>query len=734
MKKRVSVLLGLACLLSLNMKNVYADEHSVNRIHFINTKGNSGSDAILLESNGHFALIDTGEDFDFPDGTNPLYPIRKGNTTQNYKVLEDRVLRHLKNVGVNKLDFVLGTHVHSDHIGGVDEVLNHYSVEKLYLKRYSDNRLTDSTRLWDNLFNYDNALKAAKNKNVKIIQDISEKDSHFKLGDMDIQLYNYKNEYDSNGNLKRVYDDNSNSIVAVITVNGQKIYLGGDLDNAEGAEDQLGPQIGKVDLMKWNHHSESTKSNSINFLENLKPSLVVQTTGQDINVPSTKKWLEDRGTKIVKATSKQYDATVYDINQAGFTDVSNQFPQIPTVETKWYVKDGFRMYQLDSGEKAIGWHTIDNESYFFDGKGHLQTEKWQLSDDYWYYLHKDGKMAKAGWLQLGDDWYYLNPSGSRENDKLSQINGKTYLFDENGKMQTGWKWHNGAYHFYEENGSQKTGWYEESGKWYYLTPENGEMAVGTAKVYGLTYYFNNAGEMQTGWKWHDDGYHYYQESGSQKTGWLQESGKWYYLTPKDGSMAVGTHEIKGDKYYFNTAGEMQTGWKWHDDAYHYYQENGAQKLGWFQESGKWYYLQAPEGRMVTGLHEVANEYYYFNTAGEMQTGWKWIEGYYHYFQESGKMIRDGETPDGYKVDHKGRWLQGGETTTTVETTVVETTKETTVVPTTEVPSTQEPITVEPTTVEETTTEPTSQETTTKERKTIPIIRDYKPIRRVQDIF
>lgn len=39
---------------------------------------------------------------------------------------------------------------------------------------------------------------------------------------MDIQLYNYKNEYDSNGELKRVFDDNSNSIVAVIRVNGQK--------------------------------------------------------------------------------------------------------------------------------------------------------------------------------------------------------------------------------------------------------------------------------------------------------------------------------------------------------------------------------------------------------------------------------------------------------------------------------------------------------------------------------
>ena len=802
LKKRIALLLGGLLFTFAYVNDVQANENSVNRIHFINTKGKPGSDAILLESNGHYALIDTGEDFDFPDGSNPLYPIRTGNARSNINVLEDRVLRHLNNVGVKKLDFVLGTHVHSDHIGGVDEVLNNYSVDKLYLKKYSDSRITEPTRLWDNLFNYDNALKAAKDKNVKVIQDISEKDSHFKLGDMDVQLYNYKNEYDSDGNLKRVYDDNSNSIVAVITVNGQKIYLGGDLDNAEGAEDQLGKQIGKVDLMKWNHHYDGVKSNTINFLQNLNPSLVVQTSGADINVPSTKQWLEDRGTKIVKASSNQYDATVYDINKSGFTDVSKEFPQIPTVETKWYVKDGFRMYQLSSSEKAIGWHEIDGEWYYFNGKGYLQKGKWQLTDGYWYYLYEDGKMAKAGWLRLNGEWYYLNSSGSRENDTLSQINGRTYLFDEEGRMQTGWKtvdgqamyfedsgarsltnptptalawlkhdskWYyfdenkkfvtgfkeingknyffddkgimqtgwakvNSKWHFFAESGSEKKGWVKDEDKWYYLQLENGEMVTGTFAVQSTTYYFNSKGEMQTGWKWHDGAYRYYQESGSQKTGWLKESEKWYYLTPEDGSMAVGTHEIKEAKYYFNNAGEMQTGWKWHDGAYHYYQESGAQKLGWFQEDGKWYYLQAPEGRMVTGLQEVANEYYYFNNAGEMQTGWKWIEGYYHYFQESGKMIRDGETPDGYKVDRKGRWLQGVETTTTVETTVETTSKETTVVSTTEEPTTQEPTTVEPTTVEETTAEPTSQETTTKEKITIPIIRDDKTIRRVQDIF
>ena len=84
---------------------------------FINTKGVSGSDAIILESNGHYALIDMGEDYDFPDGSNPRYPSRVGISTNNEYVLEDRLFRHMQQLGIKKLDFILGTHVHSDHIG-----------------------------------------------------------------------------------------------------------------------------------------------------------------------------------------------------------------------------------------------------------------------------------------------------------------------------------------------------------------------------------------------------------------------------------------------------------------------------------------------------------------------------------------------------------------------------------------------------------------------------------------
>ncbi len=36
------------------------------------------SDAILVESDGRFGLVDAGEDDDYPDGSDPRYPLRDG--------------------------------------------------------------------------------------------------------------------------------------------------------------------------------------------------------------------------------------------------------------------------------------------------------------------------------------------------------------------------------------------------------------------------------------------------------------------------------------------------------------------------------------------------------------------------------------------------------------------------------------------------------------------------------
>ena len=45
--------------------------------------------------------------------------------------------------------------------------LNVFPVDRFYLKRYADERITTKWRLWDNLYNYDNAVKTAAERGVK---------------------------------------------------------------------------------------------------------------------------------------------------------------------------------------------------------------------------------------------------------------------------------------------------------------------------------------------------------------------------------------------------------------------------------------------------------------------------------------------------------------------------------------------------------------------------------------
>ncbi|EMG32723.1 MBL fold metallo-hydrolase [Streptococcus oralis] len=636
--------------MTTKLSSVDADTISAgdgNRIHFINLKSKSGSDAILLESKGHFALIDMGEDYDFPDGSNPRYPDRWGITMDNDQVLEDRLFRHLKQVGVEKLDFILGTHVHSDHIGSADEVLKHYPVDKFYLKRYSDERITTQWRLWDNLYNYDNAVKTALERGVNLIQDISDNDSHFTMGDMDIQLYNYKNEYDSEGKLKKVFDDNSNSIVAVVTVAGKRIYLGGDLDNAEGAEDKLGPVIGKVDMMKWNHHYDATISNTVNFINNLSPSIVVQTSGSDINRESTRALLREKNIKIVKAYSHTKDATVFDIDKEGFTNVSEVFPNIPTVREKWYKEDGYWKYRLSDDEMTIGWRKIDGVYYFFNGQGQMQAGKWlhlkdsrEKIDGNWYCLNNNGDMRETGWFNQDGNWYYITSTGARSYNELLEIAGQKYLFDKDGKMLTGYQVFNGKKMFFSESGALQTAgnpstWQKIDSDWYFYD-EDGLRTVGKKNINGSTYYFNQEGVMQTGWAFVDGHWNYFASSGAMKTGWVKDQETWYYLD-KDGIMLTGSQDINGVRYYLNASGAMQTGWAFVDGHWNYFASSGAMKTGWLRDNESWYYLNPETGIMVVGSKEIDGKTYFFKSSGIMQVGWQWSNDSWHYYTESGAL-------------------------------------------------------------------------------------------------
>ena len=552
MKKKLTSLALAGAFLGLSWYgNVQAQESSGNKIHFINVH-EGGSDAIILESNGHFAMVDTGEDYDFPDGSDSRYPWRQGINTTYKHVLTDRVFRRLKELGVQKLDFILVTHTHSDHIGNADELLSTYPVDRVYLKKYSDNRITKPKRLWDNLYGYDKVLQTAAEKGVSVIQNITQGDAHFQFGDMDIQLYNYENEYDENGNLKPVWDDNSNSLISVVKVNGKKIYLGGDLDNVHGAEDKYGSLIGKVDLMKFNHHLDTKNSNTKNFIRNLSPEIIVQTSsspigsydsGEEINRAYIS-WLESMGIQHINAASKDYDATVFDIRKDGFVNISTSYKPIPSFQAGWHKSAyGNWWYQApdSTGEYAVGWNEIEGEWYYFNQRGILLYNQWKKWNNRWFYLTDSGAAAK-NWKKIAGIWYYFNKENQMEIGWI-QDKEQWYYLDVDGSMKTGWLQYKGQWYYFAPSGEMKTGWVKDKETWYYMD-STGIMKTGEIEVSGHHYYLEESGAMKQGWLKKANDWYFYKTDGSQAVGWIKDKDKWYFLK-ENGQLLVNGKTPEG---------------------------------------------------------------------------------------------------------------------------------------------------------------------------------------------
>lgn len=233
------------------------------RIHFLDT---GGSDAILLESDGHFALVDAGEDTDNPRGFDGLV----------FTGYETRVVEYLYDTAADSdgkvhLDFVVGTHAHSDHIGGFDTVIldENITVDKAYLKEYDASVIRDKEiDDWDNREVYDQMVEACQARGVEIISDISQES--FTFGNMTLRFFNTEPlGIDDIG-------ENENSLGILVEVDGRKVFLAGDINNLEGTESAIKDEIGKVDVLKLGHHGYDFSS-SIGFLQTLRPEIAIAT-------------------------------------------------------------------------------------------------------------------------------------------------------------------------------------------------------------------------------------------------------------------------------------------------------------------------------------------------------------------------------------------------------------------------------------------------------------------------
>ena len=263
MKKVLAILMAIVSVLTLAVWNTAA-ANNTDRIHFMST-GNS--DAILLESDGHFALVDAGEDTDNPRGFADL----------ELEGFEQRVLAYLKANAADEngkvyLDFVLGTHAHSDHIGGFDTILADPDVTagRAYLKRYDSSKISQyEIDNWDNQEVYDQMIAALTAKNIPVISEMD--DTPFFLGNFRVTLFNT----DDPPQEEKV-GENDQSLGVLVEKNGTRIFLAGDMDDYTGDETRLAPQIGKVDLLKVGHHGNEGSSTE-GFLRTLSPRICVFT-------------------------------------------------------------------------------------------------------------------------------------------------------------------------------------------------------------------------------------------------------------------------------------------------------------------------------------------------------------------------------------------------------------------------------------------------------------------------
>lgn len=230
------------------------------KLHFINI---GQGDSILIEDNGHFMLIDAG--------------INEKGTT---------VTKYLKKLGVKRLDYVIGTHPHNDHIGGLDTVINAFKVDHVLLPDVS----IDSE-------NYEDVLDAIADNNLVITRPAV--GDTYTLGSASFVIISpnassYESLNDYSIGIKLTYESNS-------------FLLAGDAQTVSEAEMLENGIDLSADVLKLSHHGSSTSS-TVNFLDEVDPKYAVISVGKGNKYEhphsATMRAMKERAIKLYR-TDKQ---------------------------------------------------------------------------------------------------------------------------------------------------------------------------------------------------------------------------------------------------------------------------------------------------------------------------------------------------------------------------------------------------------------------------------------------
>ena len=167
-----------------------------------------------------------------------------------------KLVTYLKSLGVEEFNYVVATHPHEDHIGGMDDIINNFKIDEFYMP---DAITTTKT--------FEDVLDALNNKNMKYSTPTI--GSKFEMGDASFKvLYTDNNQ----NNL------NDTSIVLKLTYGETSFLFMGDASSK--VEKKLLTEDIKSDVLKLGHHG-SSYSTSNEFLNKVNPSYAIISVGKN---------------------------------------------------------------------------------------------------------------------------------------------------------------------------------------------------------------------------------------------------------------------------------------------------------------------------------------------------------------------------------------------------------------------------------------------------------------------
>ncbi len=643
--KFISFILAVCILFTAFPAFALDNNDGESRVYFYNIASaeTATADFIILESNGRFGLIDTGhrysEEIQDARGVHLIASMENGLSSQiENKNAVDAVRYMNETIGITHLDFIIATHAHSDHIGGVPEisaytftdsdgVVKHLVDENtvyFYKEYHHVNSINDdlegyTPESWHSQAFYFQAVRSAQKQGAALVElskgsiidadesvpslDYSQEEALVNSSFLSSAKYNAGNNYDcfddnfsfNFGTLHislynifahpTGYDDNVNSIVASITDGNLHFVSLADINVEYKAEQKIAAAInrdfGYAHLLKAAHHGAYFGSNSKEMLDNMMPSYVV-------------------------ATRRPVD--IYGVNPSGAYSLAMD-----------YCRKRFntRFYETGNSDFALVAQFGEEDFSFFNlvGKG------------------DDASMSAAfeceSFMTCHDGW-------SKWDNEIGETAQADYYYFLNGELVTGWLKDGNYYYLLDDDGRMLTGWQYVGEKWYYLL-QSGRMRTGWTSVDGVWYYFETDGSMVSGWQNINNVWYYFAPSGAMQTGWKYINSKWYC---------------------FNDSGAMLTGWQNIDSKWYLFADSGAMLTGWQKVGARWYYMTS-SGEMMTGWCRIRGYWYFFAPSGAMQTGWKRINGIWYYFYANGSMAT-GEVRIGsvtYQFSPSGAWIR-----------------------------------------------------------------------------